>query len=257
LAIGISLILGVLVTQVYIQAVLSAKDAKAARNGAILAACFTLPVGLFGVAVGLYMNQFHPDIIPAQAFPLFMIYNFNPLIAGIFIGGLMLAALGSNSGLIFGVSTMLTRDVYKRFRKSAGEKEMLLVLRAFIIAIAMLAGIFAVTRAGDLIQTFVFLSFGMRTTVFLIPMLFALYYKGKLTHAAGLAAVLAGPLVNILWNMVIIKIEAPAGTVTAWLAGLDPIYAGLAASLLAFLIANAIAMRLEKLETATTMANEA
>jgi len=230
LAIGLGFVLGILVTQTYIQAVLSARDAKAARNGAILAAIFTCPVGLFGVAVGLYMRQFFPDIDASQAFPLFMINTFPSVIAGIFIGGLMLAALGSNAGLTFGVSTMLSRDLYKRIRKNADDREMLNVLRMLIVVVAVLSGVFAVTKAGELIQTFIFLSYGMRTCVFLIPMLFALFYKGRITKAAGMASVLAGPLVNIYWNL-------------AKPNNIDPIYVGLAAAFLAFVIANEIAKR--------------
>jgi SSS family solute:Na+ symporter len=228
LAIGLGFVLGVLVTQVYIQAVLSARDAKAARDGAILAAIFTCPVGLFGVAVGLYMKRFFPEIDASQAFPMFMIKTFPPVIAGVFIGGLMLAALGSNAGLAFGVSTMLSRDLYKKIRKSAGDREMLNVLRALLIVVVALSGVFAVTKAGELIQTFIFLSYGMRTCVFLVPMLFALFYKGKLTRAAGMASVLAGPIVNIYWNL-------------AKPTPMDPIYPGLLASFLAFVIVNAIA----------------
>ena len=229
-AIGLGFILGVLVTQTYIQAVLSAKDPKGARNGCILSFFFTLPVGLLGVAVGLYMRQNFPDIVASQALPQFMIHVFPPVIAGIALGALMLAALGSNAGLALGISTMLGRDLYKRFRKNADDKEMLIVLRVMLIIIVALGGVFAVSKAGELIQTFIFLSYGMRTTVFLIPMLFAFYYKGRLTPAAGMAAVLAGPLVNIFWNL-----AKPNG----W----DPIYPGLAAALIAFVVANEIAKR--------------
>ncbi len=228
-ATGLGLALGVLVTQVYVQAVLSAKDAKAARNGAVLAAIFTCPVGLFGVAVGLYMNRFFPDIQASQAFPLFMANNFHPVIAGIFIGGLMLAALGSNAGLTFGVSTMLSRDVYKKIRKNTTDKEMLVVLRVLIIIVASLSGVFAITSLGEMIQTFVFLSFGLRTCVFLVPMMFALFYKGKMTPAAGMASVFIGPLINIIWNLV-----------PSLKAAFDPVYAGLAGGLAAFIIVNAL-----------------
>lgn len=227
LATGLGLALGVLVTQVYIQAVLSAKDAKAARNGAVIAAIFTCPVGLFGVAVGLYMNKFFPDIAPSAAFPLFMTNTFHPIIAGVFIGGLMLAALGSNAGLTLGVSTMLSRDVYKKIRKDPSDKEMLHVLRILIVIVACLSGVFAVSSLGEMIQTFVFLSFGLRTCVFLVPMLFALFYKGRMTKEAGMASVLIGPLVNIIWNLN-----------PALKKAFDPIYAGLLAGLAAFLIVN-------------------
>lgn len=244
MATGLGLALGVLVTQVYIQAVLSAKDAKAARNGALLAAAFTFPVGLFGVAVGLYMNKFFPGITAAQAFPLFMTNTFHPIIAGVFIGGLMLAALGSNAGLTFGVSTMLSRDVYKRFKKSTTDKEMLTVLRILIIIVASLSGVFAVTSLGEMIQTFVFLSFGLRTCVFLVPMMFALFYKGRVTPAAGMASVLIGPGVNIIWNLV-----------PSLKAAFDPIYAGLLAGLASFLIVNAMTISKTPKSTQETAEN--
>jgi SSS family solute:Na+ symporter len=263
LAIGAGFIMGILVTQTYIQAILSAKDPKAARNGAIIAACFTIPVGLFGVFVGLYMRNFYPVILDratdGQTFPLFMIDKFPPIIAGIFIGGLMLAALGSNAALVFGVSTMLSRDVYKKARPNAGDKEMLYVLRVLILIAVVLSSVFAVTRAGTLIQQFIFLSFGMRTCVFLVPMLFAFFYKKRMTHAAGIAAVLAGPITTIVWNLGLRSasytahlnaLQNPTAfeAVMKALHALDPLYAGLLAALLAFIIANEIAKRRNPIE---------
>lgn len=259
IAIGVGFILGIFVTQTYIQAMFSAKDPKTARNGAILAACFTVPVGLFGVFVGLWMKNFYHIPLDAtmdsQTFPLFMIEKFPPVIAGIFIGGMMLAALGSNAGLVFGVSTMLSRDVYKKARKNASDKEMLYVLRILVVVAAVLSGVFAVTEAKALIQQYIFLSFGMRSCVFFIPMMFVFYFKGRMTHAAGIASVIAGPVTTIIWNLGI-----RTATYTAYLKeltdpnafqrfmkflnGLDPLYAGLIVGLIAFLVANEIAKRI-------------
>jgi len=265
IAIGIGFVLGILVTQTYIQAILSAKDPKAARNGAIIAACFTVPVGMFGVFVGLYMRNFYPVALDratdGQAFPLFMIQTFPPIIAGIFIGGLMLAALGSNAALVFGISTMLSRDVYKRARPQATDKEMLNVLRILILVAVVLSGIFAVTRAGTLIQQFIFLSFGMRTCVFLVPMMFAFFYRKRMTHAAGIASVLAGPITTIIWNLGIRtaaytehlrSLTNPTAfeSVMRALNALDPLYAGLIAAFFAFVIANEISKRRNPIEAA-------
>lgn len=232
LASGVSLCLGVLVTQIYIQGLLSAVDAKAARNGALLSMALTLPMGLFGVVIGMFMKVNYPTLQAAKALPQFFLIYMPPFVAGIFIATLMITTLGSMAGLTLGVSTMMTRDIYKTIRKQASDKECLLVLRVFIVAICLLAAYFSVSNAGVFIQTFVFLSFGLRTCVFLIPMAFAFFYKGKLTPAAGLASVLAGPGVNIAWNL----LNKPFG--------IDPIYAGLAAGLLAFVLANEVAKRM-------------
>lgn len=244
LASGVSLTLGVLTTQIYIQALLSAKDARAARNGAIISCLLTLPMGLFGVMIGMYMKVTFPDMQAAVVLPQFFLIYMPPFVAGIFIATLMITTLGSMAGLTLGVSTMLTRDIYKTIRTKATDKENLLVLRGLIIIICLLAAYFSVSKAAVFIQTFVFLSFALRTCVFLIPMCFAFFYKGKLTPAAGLASVIAGPLANILWNL---PEKAPLG--------IDPIFAGLFFGLIAFLIANEIAKRFSPVEPDMAQAN--
>ena len=53
---GLSLVLGVLTTQTYAQAVLSGKTDGAARRGALLSAFLIPPIGVGGILVGLYMR---------------------------------------------------------------------------------------------------------------------------------------------------------------------------------------------------------
>lgn len=237
IASGISLCLGVLVTQIYIQSVLSAIDPKAARNGALISCALTLPMGLLGVVIGMYMKVAHPDLQAAQALPQFFLTYMPSFVAGIFIATLMITTLGSMAGLSLGVATMMTRDIYKRIRTNASDKESLYVLRVLIAVICCLAGYFTISKAAVYIQEFVFLSFALRTCVFLIPMAFAFFYKGRLTPAAGLASVLAGPIVNIIWNLT----KGDQG----FLLGIDPIFAGLIAGLVAFIIANEIAKKMK------------
>ena len=203
LGVGLGFILGVLVTQTYVQAVLSAKDAKAARNGCILGGALCLPVGFLCCLVGMYMKMKYPDIASSQALPLFMVYHYPGLIAGIFIGGLMLAALTSNAGLSLSVATLIQRDLILKKHPGMEQKKQVLVLRILIVVIVAASCVFAITSIGELIQTFIFLSYGMRTTVFLVPMLFAFFWKGKLTKSAGIASALAGPVVDIIFYFVL------------------------------------------------------
>lgn len=228
ISIGIGFILGVLVTQTYVQAVLSAKDAKAARDGCMIGGALCLPVGILCCIVGMYMKVHYPDINAGQALPLFMVYNYPGIIAGVFIGGLMLAALTSNAGLSLGVATLLQRDLICRNKPDMDQKKQILILRILIIVIVALSCIFSVTTIGTYIQTFIFLSYGMRTTVFLVPMLIAFFFKGKITKSAGIASVIAGPVVDIIAYFLLGK----EGTHVFW---------GLGASLIAFIIVNMLA----------------
>jgi len=188
----------------------------------------------------MFMKVNYPTIQAATALPQFFLIHMPPFVAGIFIATLMITTLGSMAGLTLGVSTMMTRDLYKSIRKQATDKESLFVLRAFIVIICLLAAYFSVSRASVFIQTFVFLSFALRTCVFLIPMGFAFFYKGRLTPAAGLASVIAGPGINIVWNIM----NKPFG--------IDPIFVGLAAGLVAFVVANEIAKRMITAEPAAS-----
>lgn len=241
IGIGVGFILGVLVTQTYVQAVLSAKDAKAARNGCMLGGALCLPVGLLCCIIGMYMKMNYPDISAAQALPLFMVYNYPGLIAGVFIGGLMLAALTSNAGLSLSVATLLQRDVICRNRPDMDQKKQMLILRVLIVIIVALSCVFSVSTVGTYIQTFIFLSYGMRTTVFLVPMLAAFFWRGKITRSAGMAAALAGPIMDIIAYFVMGK----SGTHVFW---------GLGASLIAFIVVDILAK--DRVEAGTLYAKK-
>ena len=140
----------------------------------------------------------------------------------------MLAALTSNAGLSLSVATLLQRDVICRNKPDMDQKKQLVILRVLIVVIVALSCVFSVTTLGTYIQTFIFLSYGMRTTVFLVPMLAAFFYKGRLTKSAGIAAAIAGPVMDIIAYFVLGK----SGTHVFW---------GLGASLIVFIVVNLLA----------------
>lgn len=53
---GISLLLGVLSTQTYAQAIWSAKSTQAACRGALLSAVLAPPIGIAGICIGMFMR---------------------------------------------------------------------------------------------------------------------------------------------------------------------------------------------------------
>ena len=54
-------------------AILSAKNSREARKGALLGALLIPPVGILSILVGYFMMARYPTIDPAQAFPLFVV----------------------------------------------------------------------------------------------------------------------------------------------------------------------------------------
>ncbi len=110
----LSMIVGVVSTQTYLQAIFSAADTGSARRGALLNAAIIPPLGLLGILVGLYMRQQSPDLDSALALPLFIVQNFPSAFAGIAFATLLIAAIGTASGLALGVATTLKIDIIER-----------------------------------------------------------------------------------------------------------------------------------------------
>ena len=67
-----SLIVGIVCTQTYIQAIFSASDPRTASIGAFVAALIVIPVGLPSVAIGMYMHAFEPGTVPILVLPAFL-----------------------------------------------------------------------------------------------------------------------------------------------------------------------------------------
>ncbi|HEX3011030.1 MAG TPA: sodium:solute symporter family protein [Syntrophomonadaceae bacterium] len=218
LAAGGSLLLGVLSTQTYIQAVTSAKTLGDGRKGALISALLIPPIGIGGILVGLFMKAHaasFPGIQSGQALPTFVMHYLPGWLSGIIIGALLIAVIGTFAGLCLGVSTMLTNDIYKRYiNKTADSKKILLIQRGLIVVVCLLVAYFCTSSAGALILGFSFLSMGLRGCAILLPLLGAIYWKNFVTPAAGIAAAILGPLTDFYWAM-------------AYPKGLDALYPGI------------------------------
>jgi SSS family solute:Na+ symporter len=231
LAAGFSLLVGVLSTQTYIQAILSGRNLRVSRQGALLSAFLIPPIGIGGILVGLFMRAHaasFPGLESGAVLPVFIMHYLPPIAAGITIAVLLVTVIGTWAGISLGISTLLTRDIYQRFvNPKADSSRALLVQRAFIIALAVLAYYCVTGTAGSLILGFSFLSMGLRGCTVLFPLLGAIFFPGLVTPAGGLAAALIGPITDCAWKFI-------------YPHGIDPLYPGLLASLLSLIIASLV-----------------
>lgn len=111
-----SVVIGMLCTQSYIQAIFSASNPRTASVAAFTAALISLPVGLPCAMVGIYMGAAHPEITPILSLPTYLLTEQPSLLGGIVMGGIMLSLIGSIAGLSLGIGTMLSRDIFHRAR---------------------------------------------------------------------------------------------------------------------------------------------
>ena len=227
---GISLILGILTTQTYAQAVMSAKTTRSARTGALISAFLIPPIGIAGILVGLYMRANFPDIIPKNALVTFTTMYMPPILAGLILGTLFIAVVGTGAGLASGISTIVRRDIIQRYSDKLNDDKRNQLLSKIIIIIIMVLGVLLSSGPfGDTILSFSFMSMGLRGAVVFLPMTLALWQKGKINHVCIMVSIIASPLTVLLF-----------GTIWTLPWDLDPLFAGIAVSMICCIIGRII-----------------
>ncbi|MGW8193838.1 MAG: sodium:solute symporter family protein, partial [Desulforhopalus sp.] len=200
----LSMLVGVLSTQIYLQAIFAAKNVREARNGAFLSAIVIPPVGVFGIVVGLYLRGTYPELATnaAQALPFFLYRSFPPLIAAVFSAGILLIVLGTGAGLVLGVTTNVYND-FLRERQGLWQKfQPIRLLRLTTLLVLFLASLLVFTGLDSTILKWSYMSMGLRgSAVFagLFILVFLKKYHRSKTVIFLLYAIPAGYiLLNIL-----------------------------------------------------------
>jgi len=214
---GLSLLVGTLSTQTYIQAVYSAKDVQTARRGAMVAAMITLPTGIPAVMVGLFMRAHHPEIASIDALPLFIINYLPPWLGGVAIGTLLLAAVGAAAGLALGVGTMLSGDIVGLWLKKRQGSSVLWITRLTVLLTTLLATLFTFGNLTSLVLQWNFLSMGLRGAGIFLPLTAAVFFPGRVAAREAVWSMAAGAGVALIWKLIFPE-------------GIDPLYAGLIVS---------------------------
>jgi SSS family solute:Na+ symporter len=211
-----SMLVGVVSTQIYLQAIFSARSPRAARQGAFFSAILIPPMGLFGIAVGLYMRRIRPELDSALALPNFLLENFPPLLAGPAFAVLLFAAVGTAAGLTLGVGTTLQLDLLAHFSGTSANR--LRQLRLATVGVLGAALALLLFNLGSAIMQWSFLSMGLRGATLALPLLAAIFWGEKTSRRGGALAILLGPIAVVL------------GGLCGW-PDVPPLYLGLAVAL--------------------------
>lgn len=229
----LSLILGVLTTQTYAQALMSGRSDKDARTGALVSAVLIPPIGAGGILVGLYMRAYYPGIVAKTALTAFATEHLPGILSGLVLGTLFIAVVGTGAGLAMGISTILRRGIIQRYSDKLTDTKINNALSKLIIVLVLALGVYLSSGSlGDTILNFAFMSMGLRGAVVFVPMCCAMWLPGKVNRNWVIAGIIAGPLTVLIF-----------GTVLQLPGGLDSLFAGIAASLICCMIGLAVGNR--------------
>lgn len=228
----ISVVVGVLCTQTYVQAIFSASTPVTAAAGCITAAAIIIPVGLPSVAIGMYMHAVHPETLPILVLPAYLIEYESTLLAGVAMGGIMLSLIGSIGGLSLGVATMVSHDMIALFFKIKDDKKLLLITRLSVVAVILIASVVSIVNLESEVLFWNYLSMALRGGGIFLPLTLAVFKPGCIKPSWALASMGISTLASIL-------------TATIYPLPLSPLFVGLIVSVV-ILIPGYFVRRIER-----------
>lgn len=192
-----SLIIGIICTQTYIQAVFSAKDSRTAAAGAFVAALIIIPVGLPSVAIGMYMHAVSPNILPILVLPTYLLTYQPAWLGGIGLAGILLSIIGSIAGLALGIGTMVSRDIFSRYFAVKNGKSMLLVNRLATLLIMLAASVVAILNLNSQVLAWNYLSMALRGAGVFLPLSLAVFSYGKLSEGWAVLSMILSTVASL------------------------------------------------------------
>ncbi|KIL50687.1 proline:sodium symporter [Jeotgalibacillus alimentarius] len=164
---------------------------------AIIGALFT---GLTGVA---YIESTGGELAnPETIFVFFSQVLFHPLISGFLLAAILAAIMSTVSSQLLVTSSALTEDFYNTFlKRSASDKELVLVGRISVLLVALIAIILSLDSDSTILDIVsnAWAGFG---SAFGPAILLSLYWK-RMTRWGALAGMLTGAITVILWVYVL------------------------------------------------------
>jgi SSS family solute:Na+ symporter len=220
--------LGTMVDPTFWQRAYAARDPKVARNGVLVSILFWIVFDFMTTACGLYARALLPDLAdPVYAFPKLANMTLPPVALGLFYLGMIAIVMSTIDSYAFVAATTVGRDLIWRLR-GGDPARIPYWSRIGLWLAAAVAAALALAR-----PSVVALWHGIGsivTPVLLLPVLLALARRGRPGPRGALLLMLLPGAVTlgwVLWK----NLVAPRGDYP-W--KLEPIYAGLATSLLAW-----------------------
>lgn len=177
----------------------SVEDVKTSRRIAMVWSTITMMSAVVVGVLGSYYFESKLDnaetvfIALAQAF-------YHPLIAGLIIAGVLAAIMSTIDSQLLVCSTTISEDLYKTYlRKNASDKEVLLVARFGVIAVALVGLLLAFNKADKTLLSMVAFAWGGFGAAFGPVILLSLFWTA-MTRTAAISGMVIGAAVALIWE---------------------------------------------------------
>lgn len=201
--------MGMMTGQMYIQALYSARDSRAAVRGALIGAAVTAPVGLMASLIGMYMRVRHPETPPLLVLPQFLLGELPPWLGGMAMGGIVLAIISSAAAQVLAIGTMLARDVAAGLCGLRSDRGLLAVNRLGIIAATAAVTLFSLANIDASVLHWNYLSMALRAGGIFLPLTLAIagggawarHFSGAWVMVSMLGSTAVSLLAALCWDV--------------------------------------------------------
>ncbi len=195
-----SMIVGVISTQSYVQALFSARDSRVAALGCMLAAFIAIPVGLPSVIIGMFIKMQHPGLNSIDALPFFMCTYLPDWLGGAGLAALVLSCVGSIAGLALGIGTLFSRDIFGAVFNVKDSLKLMWINKLTVLGVAIIAMVFVYWNLDSSVLQWNYLSMALRGAGVFLPMTAVIFFKGKVHKKMGLLSMFGGIASGCIWH---------------------------------------------------------
>jgi len=220
---AVTMMLGSIPQQDVFQRVMSAKDAKTARRGAMIGgASYILfaAVPMFIVSCAIIVLGDHGLEMAKNDYqrllPTFVLTKMPLVMQILFFGALLSAIKSTSSATLLAPSTSFVENILKNLRPGMGDKQQLFAMRATIVVFAASVLLYAIKMNGTSIYELVSSAYQITLVGAFVPLVMGLYWKRATTQGA-IFSLGAGILT---WIVFFPQISSLGATFPGQLAGL-------------------------------------
>jgi sodium/proline symporter len=165
-------------------------------------------ISLFAaVIIGIIGRVLYPDALltASDSESIFILMSgsfFLPLIAGLIMAGILAATISSSDSYLLIAASAFSKNIYQGIlKKDATDKQVLIMSRATLIIIAVIAAIIALDENSVIFKVVAFAWAGFGAT-FGPVMLFSLFWK-RVTRTGAIAGMVTGGAMVFIWKLLV------------------------------------------------------
>ena len=194
---GLTMMLGSIPQQDVFQRVMSARDAKTARRGAMIGgaayiAFAFVPMFIVTAAVTV-MGQSALDLAAndyQKVLPAFIMGRMPLIMQILFFGALLSAIKSTSSATLLAPSTSFVENILKNLRPSMSDRQSLAAMRVTILVFTLSVLTYAIAMHGTSIYELVSQAYQITLVGAFVPLVLGLYWKRATTQGAALSLLL-------------------------------------------------------------------